>query len=116
MNDTYRPPDRTTIAAVDTQKPQGCSDEIHRDLGTTRTLTAVTYVPRQDGGANGRVGRYEVYVSADGANWGTPVAAGTFADDAGRKTVRLWPVATRYVRLRALTEAGGRGRGRRRQR
>ncbi|GAA0259680.1 phospholipase C, phosphocholine-specific [Saccharothrix mutabilis subsp. mutabilis] len=92
-----------------TGTPDPLPHEIHLDLGTTRTLTGVTYLPRQDGGANGRIGRYELHVSADGANWGTPVATGAFADDATPKTVRLWPTTTRHVRLRALTEAGGRG-------
>ncbi|SDX57966.1 phospholipase C [Amycolatopsis xylanica] len=83
--------------------------EIQFDLGVTRTVTGLTYLPRQDGGANGRVGQYEVYLSGDGSTWGTAVATGTFADDATLKTVRFWPAQARYVRLRALTEAGGRG-------
>jgi phospholipase C len=83
--------------------------EIVLDLGTARTLTGLTYVPRQDGGANGRIGRYEVYASTDGTTWGSAVSTGTFADDATSKTVRCWPTTARYVRLRALSEAGNRG-------
>lgn len=83
--------------------------EIVLDLGASRTLTGLTYVPRQDGGANGRIGRYEVYASTDGTTWGSALSAGTFADDATQKTVRCWPTPARYVRLRALSEAGNRG-------
>ncbi|MEV4555832.1 hypothetical protein AB0K51_02400 [Kitasatospora sp. NPDC049285] len=36
-------------------------------------------------------------------------ATGTFTDDATAKTVSLPPTSARYVRLRALTEAGNRG-------
>ncbi|GAA4423664.1 phosphocholine-specific phospholipase C [Actinokineospora soli] len=78
------------------------------DLGSTRTVTALTYLPRQDGGANGRIGAFEVELSGDNATW-TRVASGTWADDAALKTARVWPATARYVRLRALTEAGGRG-------
>ncbi|WP_436497610.1 phosphocholine-specific phospholipase C [Actinokineospora sp. HUAS TT18] len=79
------------------------------DLGTQRSVSGLTYLPRQDGSANGRIGDYEVHVSADGVNWGSPVATGTFADTATLKTI-TFPVRTaKYVRLRALTEAGGRG-------
>ncbi|MEV6521167.1 phosphocholine-specific phospholipase C [Longispora sp. NPDC051575] len=82
--------------------------ELQLDLGSARTVTGVTYLPRQDGGANGRIGQYELQLSTDGTTWSTAVA-GTFADDAAAKTVRCWPTSARYVRLRALTEAGGRG-------
>ncbi len=77
--------------------------------GQQPPVTAVTYLPRQDGGANGRIGRYEIYVSADGSTWGTAVAAGTFADDARFKVVNFPLKSGRYVRIRALTEAGNRG-------
>ncbi len=83
--------------------------EIQLDLGSTRTVTGLSYLPRPDGGANGRIGRYELSLSTDGTNWGNPVATGVFADDATLKTVRTWPTQARYVRLRALTEAGNRG-------
>ncbi|WP_018349706.1 phosphocholine-specific phospholipase C [Longispora albida] len=82
--------------------------EIDLDLGRVRTVTGLRYLPRQTG-VNGRIGSYEVYVSTDGVAWGSPVATGTLADDATLKTIRCWPSQARYVRLRALTEAGGRG-------
>ncbi|WP_412543495.1 phospholipase C, phosphocholine-specific [Longispora sp. K20-0274] len=82
--------------------------ELQLDLGASRTVTGLTYLPRQDGGANGRIGQYEVALSTDGTTW-TTAASGTFADDATSKTVRCWPTTARYVKLRALTEAGNRG-------
>jgi hypothetical protein len=70
-------------------------------------IDGFSYTPRQDGSANGRIGDYEFYVSADGTNWGTPVASGTFANDSSVKEVRFQAVEGRFVRLRALTEANG---------
>ncbi len=40
---------------------------------------------------------------------GGPVATRTSPDDGVPKTLRFWPARARYVRFRALTEAGGRG-------
>ncbi|MBC6447429.1 phosphocholine-specific phospholipase C [Actinokineospora xionganensis] len=82
--------------------------EIRLDLGSARTVTGLTYVPRQDGGANGRFGGYEVELSTDGSAW-SKVTSGAFPDDAKTKTVRFWPSSARYVRVRVLSEAGGRG-------
>ncbi|WP_433295200.1 discoidin domain-containing protein [Actinoplanes sp. CA-030573] len=70
-------------------------------------LSGLTYLPPSDS-ANGRIGRYEVLVSDDGTTF-TTVATGTFADDATQKSVTIATTVTRYVRLRALTEAGKRG-------
>ena len=59
---------------------------------------------------NGRIGRYEVYVSDSPSTWGTAVASGTFADTSTQKVVPFGAVRSgRYVRLRALSEAGDRG-------
>ncbi len=52
--------------------------EIQINLGASYTLSAFQYLPRQDGCGNGWIKQYEFYVSTDGVNWGTPVAAGTF--------------------------------------
>jgi hypothetical protein len=51
----------------------------------------------------------QIYVSANGYDFGTPVATGTWADDATDKTVKFAAVNGAAVRLTALTEAGGRG-------
>ncbi|MGA9208245.1 MAG: discoidin domain-containing protein [Terriglobales bacterium] len=94
--------------------------EIQIDLGTAYTLSAFQYLPRQDGSACGWISQYQFYVSPDGINWGTPVAAGTFeyigyvmqcpGPGAGVPTPRqiAFPAATgRYIRLRALSEVNG---------
>ncbi len=78
------------------------------DMHKTDTVAAVKYLPRA-GSANGRIGRFEVHASPDGTNWGAAVATGTWADNALEKTAEFSPVATRFVRLTAITEAGNRG-------
>lgn len=83
--------------------------EIRIDLGARYAVEGLGHLPRQDGGVNGRIGAYEVYVSDSAADWGPPVATGTFADTAAATSVPLTAKTGRYLRLRALTEAGGRG-------
>ncbi|MCX5208321.1 beta-galactosidase [Kitasatospora sp. NBC_00240] len=83
--------------------------EIQIDLGARYTVDGLGYLPRQDGSPNGRIGSYEVHVSDSTSAWGSPVATGAFTDSAERKTVNIKAVSGRYVRLRALTEAGNRG-------
>ncbi|GLZ79929.1 non-hemolytic phospholipase C [Actinorhabdospora filicis] len=88
--------------------PAPLPHDIRMDLGAQKTVTAIQYTPRQDGSPNGRIGEYEIALSQDGTTW-TTAATGTFTDDATVKTARTWPTTARYVRLRALTEAGARG-------
>lgn len=81
--------------------------EIQIDLGQTYTIDGFRYLPRQDGGVNGRIGQYEFYVSEDGVNWGNAVATGIFANNATEKEVAFPPTTGRFIRLRALTEVNG---------
>jgi hypothetical protein len=81
--------------------------EIQIDLGGVYVIDGFGYIPRQDGSPNGRIGDYEFYVSIDGINWGTPVASGSFTNDASAKEAHFAPVEGEFVRLRALTEASG---------
>ncbi|MFJ6521592.1 TIM-barrel domain-containing protein [Streptomyces filamentosus] len=83
--------------------------EIQIDLGARHDIDSVSYLPRQDGGSNGRIGSYEVYVSDTTASWGNPVATGIWADTATEKKVAVAPKTGRYLRLKALSEAGNRG-------
>jgi alpha-glucosidase (family GH31 glycosyl hydrolase) len=83
--------------------------EIQIDLGATYNVDGFRYLPRQDGGINGRIGQYEVYISNSTSSWGAPIATGTFADSATEKILSFTPTAGRYLRLRAITEAGNRG-------
>ena len=84
-----------------------CPHEIQLDMTASHSVSGFTYLPRQDGGNHGWVGQYEFYVSADGTNWGTAVATGTFANDSTLKTVDFTAATGRYVRFRALTEVNG---------
>lgn len=81
--------------------------EIQINLGSLANLNGFVYVPRQDGLPNGWIGQYEFYVSTDGLNWGSPVAAGAFANDATNKQVSFTSTTGQYVRLRALSEVNG---------
>ncbi|MFJ6054309.1 discoidin domain-containing protein [Streptomyces sp. NPDC092307] len=78
------------------------------DMHRTAVVSALVYRPRTDG-PNGRIGEYSISLSADGLGWATPVATGTLADDTSPKTLGFAPQGARFVRLTALSEAGGRG-------
>ncbi|MDN5797962.1 MAG: beta-N-acetylglucosaminidase domain-containing protein, partial [Intrasporangium sp.] len=80
--------------------------QITMDLGATRSVCAVRYLPRQDS-ANGQIKDYEVYASADGTTWGAPVATGFLAAGFGEKWIPFAQTDARYVKLVALTEQHG---------
>jgi len=48
------------------------------DMGSARTVGAVRVRPRQDM-PNGTIGRYRLFLSADGVHWGLPVSQGDLA-------------------------------------
>ncbi len=79
--------------------------EIVIDLGAVQTVSGFGYLPRQDGGINGRIAAYRFYGSSDGASWGAPLAIGTFADSSEQQQVVVG--GTRYVRLVAASEVSG---------
>jgi hypothetical protein len=93
--------------------------EIQINLGASYSITGFSYLPRQDGCTNGYIKQYEFYVSADGVNWGTAVATGTFnygtsfiyscggGTVVSARVISFPAVTGRYVRLRALSEMGG---------
>ena len=81
--------------------------EMQIDLGGTYNVSAFLYTPRQGTNANGRIGGYEFYVSADGTNWGTAVASGTFPNSTAVQTVSFTPKNGRFVRFRALNALAG---------
>ena len=84
-------------------------NDITLDMKNSYTVTGLSYLPRQGTTRNGTIGQYRVEVSTDGSTWGTPVASGTWPDTSAAKTVTFTGRTARYVRLTALTEAGGRG-------
>lgn len=80
--------------------------EVQIDLSANYNVYSFLYLPRQDN-ANGRIAQYEFYVSADGTNWGSPVATGTFANSTAEQSITFTAKAGRYVRLRALSSLNG---------
>jgi hypothetical protein len=87
----------------------GPPHEIQINLGVSYNLVGFTYLPRQDGGENGKIKQYEFYVSSDGNTW-TLVSTGvlmTATGDKSVKTVLFSPTQGQYVRLRELTEING---------
>ncbi|HEY3413048.1 MAG TPA: glycoside hydrolase family 2 TIM barrel-domain containing protein [Armatimonadota bacterium] len=90
-------------------KPTGLPHQIVVDMGETLELIGFTCLPRQ-GMENGRIGRYEFYVSADGKDWGSAVATGAFPNTPDGRTVRFpRPVTARHIKLVALSEVNGNG-------
>ena len=66
----------------------------------TRSVSGVRILPRQDGNRNGFIRDYEILASADGKDWGAPVATGAFDRTAVAKTVTFdRPVTARAIRL-----------------
>lgn len=81
--------------------------EIIIDLRSMQEIRGLTCLPRQDM-TNGRIGKYEVYVSGDGQNWGVPVAVGEWLNSAAVQTALFaQAVQARYVKLVALSEVAG---------
>ena len=77
------------------------------DMGTTHRIGGFTYLPRQDGMLNGAVEKYRFETSADGVNWTTNIASGTFANirnNPSLQEVTFAPVNARYFRFTALQE------------
>ncbi|KAI9796356.1 MAG: hypothetical protein M1833_006361 [Piccolia ochrophora] len=79
------------------------------DMKSTFNVNGFIYRPRQDGNSNGNIGRHQVFTSTDGTNFGSPVAFGTYTDDKTEKATSFETKPARYLRIVALTEAGGRG-------
>ena len=80
--------------------------EIQIDLAETVTVVGVAVLPRQNL-SNGRIGRYELYLSGSTGDWGAPVASGRFANTADEQVVTFPAVSGRYLRLVALDEVNG---------
>ena len=78
------------------------------DCSEMKTIKGFTYLPRQDGGANGNIKAYRVQVSTDGKTWGETVAEGEFDRGAAIKRVTFAkPQKARYLRFTALSSQNG---------
>lgn len=81
--------------------------EVTVDLGAVTKLSGLTMLPRQDR-RNGRIKEYAISTSADGSEWGEPVAKGEFPDTIEPQTVRFGKaVSARYVKFTALSSQDG---------
>jgi F5/8 type C domain-containing protein len=61
------------------------------DLGAPRSLGGFSYLPRQDASDDGSVTDYRFFVSADGVEWGEPLAEGRFDASKTEHEVLLAP-------------------------
>ncbi len=78
--------------------------EVQIDLGETYDLTEFRYQSRQWGNFNGTIKDFELYISSDTTDWGTPFFTGQFEKVRAEQVV-TFPAATgRYLRFRALSE------------
>ena len=78
------------------------------DCGDVLTIKGFTYLPRQDGSANGNIKAYRVQLSDDGKTWSAPVAEGQFERSANLQRVMLQqPQRARYLRFTALSSQNG---------
>ncbi len=82
------------------------------DMGKPQTITAFTYLPRQDKQSAGIVDRYAFYTSTDGSNW-QKVAEGEFGNIRANpleQTIPLdHPQTARYFKFQALHVIEGNG-------
>lgn len=80
--------------------------ELQIQLDTARDIGGFRYLPRQDAFSVGDIASYRFYVSMDGANWGPPVASGSFGDGKAEKEVRFPPKKGRFIRFVSLGDGG----------
>ncbi len=87
--------------------------EITIDLGEMVPLSGFRYLPDQGRWNTGIISHYELFVSEDGRNFGTPVASGEFGNIVNSPIFQQveFPTANaRYIRFRANREASGANR------
>ena len=85
-----------------------CPHTLIVDMVNTYNVSAFTYNGRNDGNQNGMVKAYEVYVSTDGQNWGTPAAKGEFKNTTAMQVAKFTTAKQgRYLKFVALSEING---------
>ena len=101
-----------TVWQTDASTGSAAPPSLTVDMGQAHALTGFLYLPRQDGRPDGIVTKYAISVSADGHDWGQPVAQGEFGNIAAnpvQQRVKFKAAVTaRYFRFTAL-EASGKG-------
>jgi hypothetical protein len=77
------------------------------DLKKPLKIQGLTYLPRQDMN-NGRIARYEIYVSNNTEDWGEPVATGKWRNSKQLCEVRFSKAyEARFIKVLALSEVNG---------
>lgn len=77
------------------------------DAGESKLIKGFTYLPRQDGSANGIIKGWKIQVSNDAKTWSDTVAQGEFKGNKEQKVLLDKPVKARYVRFTALSSQNG---------
>lgn len=80
--------------------------ELVLDTGATNPMSGFRYLPRQDGGVNGKVKDYELWLATAAAGPWVKVAAGQFPNTPVEQRVDFTVASGRFVKLRALSEWG----------
>ena len=86
--------------------PAGFPHHMTLDLGSTYQVDGFSYLPRQSG-TNGMFKGYEIYVSADGQTWGSPVKTGEFPNSKDVQRVDFTATAGRYVKFVGTSSLNG---------
>ncbi len=78
--------------------------ELVIELGKPVRMTGLMCLPRQDNNHNGWIRNYAVYVSADGKDWGMPMAQGSFKRNDAPQPIRFAKaVETKFLKVVALS-------------
>lgn len=92
----------------DGQERKPFPHEIQIDLGSVKTLSGFTHLPRDDGWTDGDTRAFDFCLSLDGVAWGEPVASGEFAEGKQLSTIHFPARAARYFKFVAKSEVQGR--------
>jgi hypothetical protein len=84
----------------------GLPQSITISLGGSYNVTALYYLPRQDGSTNGMITAYNIYISTDGTNFSL-VSSGDWLTDPSQKSANFSAVSASYIRLEATAAFGG---------
>lgn len=76
------------------------------ELGGKYLIDKYEYLPRQSGGTNGIITKYQLQISTDGEKFKT-VAKGTWSSDTSKKVIEFDESMATHVRLVALQGIGG---------
>jgi hypothetical protein len=87
------------------QKPM--PHELQIDMQAVKTLSGITLLPRQDEFSGSNIKGYQFYLSADGTNWGEPVASGEIPQGKQPAAVTFPAQPARYLRLVILSAQDG---------